>query len=266
MRRRMRRSLRRKSRARAHDAAQLQLHGLQSRPERRSTGARRGPARGRSARGRRGAARSSPSGRARGTGRSGRSSGGATRTRRRRAPPGSTPEDRADRLRAVASERELARVARRELPRSAATVFVSCASALLRVCELELRLRSLRGRAEQRAGGSRRSGSCRGTCRSAATLCSSRSSSVTCRVAAAFALPARLDVLLLAAAAACVTSTNAHRPTSRAFRLPPGRGQGRGPHGGRSCLSIRRPYPKAPRAGRECLQNAKKTCHERNRA
>ena len=43
----------------------------------------------------------------------------------------------------------------------------------------------------------------------------------------------------IAAAAACVTRTNASRPTSRTLkRFPPERGQGRGPHGRRSCLSI----------------------------
>ena len=67
--------------------------------------------------------------------------------------------------------------------------------------------------------------------RSAATLRSSCSSRVNaCRVVCVFRTGA--DGACIAAAAACVTRTNASRPTSRTLkRLPPGRGQGRDPHG-----------------------------------
>ena len=161
----------------------------------RSTGAPRRPGRERSARGRTAGARTSPSGRARGTGRSGRSWRGATRTRRSRAPPDSTTRTRCRSLRAAGATRAFAPSEREPSRGVRATVFVNC------------RTRFFAYASEERAcacwafatNSDRRFSKNRIVpryFRSAATLRSRRSSSVSARCST-FALPGACVVLSL---------------------------------------------------------------------
>ena len=219
----------------------------------------------RSCHGRTADARTSPSGTARGTDRSARSSTAGTRTVPPRRPRRSRTRIRCRSPPSEASPRNVAR--RVHAPSSEAPRSSSPAGA--------------RAVPRTRASSRPRRGD-RSTSRSERCVLKNRivpryfwiatslRSSCWSRVGAGFATLALRGVgaewACIAAAAACVTRMNASRPTSRALkRLPPERGQGRGPHRRRSCLSVGPRYTTRYEQEPECLQRAKKACHERNR-